>query len=990
MPRDMSWLSPKRRRTTGNLRAVNGTLATNGFSEGITEEMEVPSPGGRRSSVSNGPTTPITSRPTLRPGFLSSSTSALPNDHGDGNLFYAYAQKADDQRSRFLLTFASASVANEWWLLVQAHFSECTRPGPQLFSFKTDDLLGKAWKHADFAHLKSKWMYIQFNDAGNVGGAPQGIIPVQDAKGHLLGGAAGSPEAQLGQVRKETRSVRNELGVLENHFERMMEAVEKNTEQVAALAAGRRENDAAIVQAVKDNSTHAHARNGADGHDEPSELSGHLGRIGDLLARNQEYVETLSRRQYESEQKLRETLEESKTHKRADYLDMSQLSSHLDRIQQMMETQARERKGSAKGLNDGSSNVDFSPVTEHLEKVLGAVEGNSALMRKMLEARSEDDTVVKVSEAAHIDLGPLTSHLEKIHGAIEQQSSHTLALQDLTKQNQRDAGVDQSRSLGTEHLKKILRAIETSNTHVKGLATQSQSSPSASALSFDTSSLKQKLGEYIEKLDQVSKGAWRNDLTPLSTKLDTLIELQQHSKDHSPVQIDLSPLTQRLDDLLDAQHSVTSKQQKATTAMSLRFDKLIDGQQKAVDRGPFDIGLLSQRLDEILSMHRDAATDALSAKVDQLIEAQPQATEQYDSSPVLEKLDCLIAEMTKLRLSMDMKPLLGRLTSMHATSKKSADSIDRLAKIQQDPSHDSKHSNADLAPLSGHIGDLHNATVQNGAALNKLLELHTPQNKRPVTPPSDFSPLVEHLTALHSATKDNGAQLAAFVKAQSADQKAVVPACSAVDFTTLAERLSHIHNSLERQAEAARSGSPSGTGQAKFIMSALSSHLSKIQAVTEANASAVHSLRETHLARESEMHVYISTTNDQIRMLREAQKTAQMPVLQAVARTTEDVRSLAQHLRGVNKTITDSRAASTTELKALGERSKTFEGVRDGQVNQVLRAQTEMVDSVRELAKALKEEKKECGHVVIPPPRKTGRKVVGFVYEGRPERGGGK
>nr|OQO30753.1 hypothetical protein B0A51_02449 [Rachicladosporium sp. CCFEE 5018] len=389
-------------------------------------------------------------------------------------------------------------------------------------------------------------------------------------------------------------------------------------------------------------------------------------------------------------------------------------------------------------------------------------------------------------------------------------------------------------------------------------------------------------------------------------------------------------------------------------------------------------------------MHRDAATDVLSAKVDQLIESQPQVAELYDPSPVLEKLDCLITEVTNLRLSMDMKPLLGRLTSIHATSKKSADSIDRLAKLQQDASRDDRPSNTDLAPLSGHLGDLHDATLQNGAALSKLLELHTPQNKRPVTPPSDFSPLVEHLTALHTATKDNSAQLAALMKSQAADQKAVVPASSAVDFTPLAERLSHIHTSLERQAEAARSVSPSGTGQVKFIMSALSSHLSKIQAVTEANATAVQSLRETHLARENEMHVYISTTNDQIRMLREAQKTAQTPVLQAVARTTEDVRSLAQHLRGVNKTITDSRAASTTELKALGERAKAFEGVRDGQVNQVLRAQTEMVDSVRELAKALKEEKKECGHVVIPPPRKTGRKVVGFVYEARPERGAGK
>ncbi|KAK1076406.1 hypothetical protein LTR48_009084, partial [Friedmanniomyces endolithicus] len=151
----------------------------------------------------------------------------------------------DNLQSRYLLTFASASTANEWWSLLQTHFPETTRPGPQLFSFKDPhDSLAKTWKHPAFAHLKSKWMYISFSDTqeNGLGGAAQGIIPVQDAQGNMKAGSGlpASPEVigeQVGrEMRRETRSVRNGITKMEEHFERMMEAVERNTAQVAVLA----------------------------------------------------------------------------------------------------------------------------------------------------------------------------------------------------------------------------------------------------------------------------------------------------------------------------------------------------------------------------------------------------------------------------------------------------------------------------------------------------------------------------------------------------------------------------------------------------------------------------------------------------------------------------------------------------------------------------------------------------------------------------------
>lgn len=53
-------------------------------------------------------------------------------------------------------------------------------------------------------------------------------------------------------------------------------------------------------------------------------------------------------------------------------------------------------------------------------------------------------------------------------------------------------------------------------------------------------------------------------------------------------------------------------------------------------------------------------------------------------------------------------------------------------------------------------------------------------------------------------------------------------------------------------------------------------------------------------------------------------------------------------------------------------------------MREVVRTQAEMVECVRDLAKTIKaQEKAACNHVVIPPPRKTNRKVVGFVYDSK-------
>jgi hypothetical protein len=76
MPKDnISWLSPRRRRTTGNLKSINGQV------NGVT--FDAP----------NSPT--IDEAVLERPASTQRTISqpAVPVASGDGNLFYAYARK---------------------------------------------------------------------------------------------------------------------------------------------------------------------------------------------------------------------------------------------------------------------------------------------------------------------------------------------------------------------------------------------------------------------------------------------------------------------------------------------------------------------------------------------------------------------------------------------------------------------------------------------------------------------------------------------------------------------------------------------------------------------------------------------------------------------------------------------------------------------------------------------------------------------------------
>ena len=526
--------------------------------------------------------------------------------------------------------------------------------------------------------------------------------------------------------------------MLEERFEKMMEAVERNTEQISALTEARSSEDSVSATKAQD------SENGKADTPASSELSSHLDRISQLLEQNCAHVASLAQRQADNEQRMREMIEAQHARETAEQPDMGQLTSHLDRIQRLMERSAHGRKDSARDIRTSPPRVDMSPLTFWLEKVLSAVEQNSALVKELLQEREE----VKTSPAQQIE-------------------------------------------------------------------------------------------------------------------------------------IDLSPLAQRLDDLLDAQEAKTTRDQEAYAQTNHRLDKLIEAQHKAVERGPFDVSLLSQRLDEILSVHRDVATASL-----------------------VEPLDAI-----------------------RAASEQNSNHLVSLLEAHQESGSD-QHDSLDLEPLTDHLEALRATTDHNSETMIELLE----------------SLAVGRQTVTES---------------------------SKTALTPFDDRVSFLPDRHQQEGP--------GIGDSKFLLSALTSHLSKIQAVTESNAKAVRSMQSVTESNTNAVRSIQAATESNVNAMRSMQT--------ATESNANTVRSTAESTQTLQRSLTTAVTDTSASIRALAAKHKDLAAqvaVREGQVREVVRTQTDMVECVRELAKTIKaQEKAACNHVVIPPPRKTNRKVVGFVYDAK-------
>lgn len=135
---------------------------------GATVEFRTPSPSRQRPQDApasdiegNTPSTDSSKTATENITTDSEGNTVIPP-----HSFLAYARRVRSfssplklNKSRYLLTFTDADVAQQWWKLMQQEYPETVRESSQLFSFKSDQVPSKAWENPRFTHLKTKWTY---------------------------------------------------------------------------------------------------------------------------------------------------------------------------------------------------------------------------------------------------------------------------------------------------------------------------------------------------------------------------------------------------------------------------------------------------------------------------------------------------------------------------------------------------------------------------------------------------------------------------------------------------------------------------------------------------------------------------------------------------------------------------------------------------------------------------------------------------------------
>ncbi|CAN9443743.1 unnamed protein product [Alternaria alternata] len=140
-----------------------------------------------------------------------------------GNLFYAYALRSDYPASPpYILTFASAAVCSQWWNLVQQEYTSSSRPSPQYFVVRSEDM-ELIMEDPKFSDIHNKWFYT-CQDSPT---CPPIVLPLQHANG--------VPAVAPPQPAEEKMST-SALDSLTESLTRLAHVVESNAEQVHALS----------------------------------------------------------------------------------------------------------------------------------------------------------------------------------------------------------------------------------------------------------------------------------------------------------------------------------------------------------------------------------------------------------------------------------------------------------------------------------------------------------------------------------------------------------------------------------------------------------------------------------------------------------------------------------------------------------------------------------------------------------------------------------
>ncbi|KAL2043074.1 hypothetical protein N7G274_004134 [Stereocaulon virgatum] len=273
-------------------------------------------------------------------GFSSENQSR--SSHGSGALFYAYARRTDSHwASRYLLTFASAAIANEWWSLVEQEYPNTgVRTHPQLFSFQGDALPRKTANNKKFEHLTTKWFYCQIGDSDRTDGRMQDIIPAQDGEGNILvgGGGGGGGIDRAG------------MEAMERMMRKIQELMEGNASQIKTLAETQAKNN------------------------ERSE------RVDKMIEENSAQIKTLQTQNKEQTERINEMVEENAAQIKVLVETQAQNNERSSRVEKMIEGNAAQIKALAEiePQNDKNFERVEKLVEENANQIRAVSEGESA------------------------------------------------------------------------------------------------------------------------------------------------------------------------------------------------------------------------------------------------------------------------------------------------------------------------------------------------------------------------------------------------------------------------------------------------------------------------------------------------------------------------------------------------------------------------------------------------------------------------------------
>ncbi|KAH0282992.1 hypothetical protein M436DRAFT_35396 [Aureobasidium namibiae CBS 147.97] len=437
-------------------------------------------------------------------GSIASDSSEDPLDSlvGSPTLpFLAYGRRRSSfispfqiNKARYLLSFADAETAQEWWTLMQSEYPDTLRESPNLFSFKSDRTPIKAWGNPKFAHLSDKWSYRQTDGKDDkvthqqpiashrrISSARTPLMPTV-SEGHVFGALerldrledpftpAGANNTEFAQLNLASDHIQKSVSqstlqldaLLEGQqasargFQKLSTTIERMTQQMEALA--RRQQDHEIV--LRELTAAATANNAASDvqyrHQQAAALQSLQSVIEETCSRVQElYLKPppTPGPNHEILHELQEEVSQTSTLLRDLYnrpLPESDGAAQTESIQKLQ----RQLLQNTKAIRALSDRPEPIPNTETLQKLQKEASQTTAILRGITD---------RLAAAANTPPAPVSApNTELLQQLQKDMTTSTTLLQALSSEQRTTK----------KHLSTLHSTLDTTTLTQKALATQ--------------------------------------------------------------------------------------------------------------------------------------------------------------------------------------------------------------------------------------------------------------------------------------------------------------------------------------------------------------------------------------------------------------------------------------------------------------------------------------------------------------------------------------